>query len=153
MTTNLKSIYTGTLNNSQLEIVSNIIIQNILKINLKNIGLTGDLGAGKTALTKNLVKNLGFNDEVSSPTYVLQNIYTNNININNDSQIHINLIEHWDLYRLNSIPQELFENNVSNSIRIIEWADKFEEVLQNLDLTVNISILDKEFRKFEIFIL
>jgi tRNA A37 threonylcarbamoyladenosine biosynthesis protein TsaE len=63
---------------------------------------------------------MGIGDPVSSPTYVLQHVYERPKLV----------IEHWDLYRCNSAPEELLDPAPDNTIRLIEWPEKCPEVLQ-----------------------
>lgn len=98
-----------------------------------SIGLCGELGAGKTTFTRSFVKALGGQEPVSSPTFVLQHEYK----INNGT------LEHWDLYRLRETPEDFFEAVATDRIRVIEWADKFEEVLHSLELRIDISFPDR----------
>ncbi|HMB00989.1 MAG TPA: tRNA (adenosine(37)-N6)-threonylcarbamoyltransferase complex ATPase subunit type 1 TsaE, partial [Spirochaetota bacterium] len=60
-----------------------------------NIKLTGKMGSGKSFLCRALIKHLGYNDIVPSPTFTLINQY-NNIKKNNQ----IITIWHADMYRL-----------------------------------------------------
>jgi tRNA threonylcarbamoyladenosine biosynthesis protein TsaE len=85
----------------------------------ESIALIGSLGAGKTTFTQFLLAALGVTDDVVSPTFALAHEY----------QGAPLTIEHWDLYRLSAIPDELFERVRSGHLRIVEWADRFEEVL------------------------
>ena len=80
--------------------------------------LIGDLGAGKTTLTKGIVEGLGVanQDEVSSPTFTLIHEYGSDV-------------YHIDLYRLeteNQVStlglQELFERN---AVVLVEWGERF----------------------------
>ncbi len=82
----------------------------------KTIGLIGELGAGKTTLVKFLVSALGANEEVSSPTFVLQHIY----------QTQKLTIEHWDLYRVRARPEELDLDAPENVLRVVEWPEHGE---------------------------
>ncbi|MCB9030451.1 MAG: tRNA (adenosine(37)-N6)-threonylcarbamoyltransferase complex ATPase subunit type 1 TsaE [Deltaproteobacteria bacterium] len=91
-----------------------------------NIGLIGELGAGKTTFTRHLVAALGIDAPVSSPTYVLEHQYDGKF-----------LVHHWDLYRLSFAPEDLFEPVSEAEIRLIEWADKFESLLSDLDLLIS----------------
>ncbi|ATI74147.1 tRNA (adenosine(37)-N6)-threonylcarbamoyltransferase complex ATPase subunit type 1 TsaE [Mesoplasma florum] len=75
--------------------------------------LTGDLGAGKTTLTKQLIKSLGVEENVTSPTFNILNQYetTNN-----------SIINHMDAYRLDKESSiEMFLEEFDNNINIIEW--------------------------------
>lgn len=94
------------------------------------IGLVGDLGAGKTTFVKSLAKVLGVNDEVSSPTFALEHQY-HGVNI---------MISHWDLYRIKSVPLELFEPPTNNELRIIEWLDRSPELLDRCALVIEFSL-------------
>jgi tRNA threonylcarbamoyladenosine biosynthesis protein TsaE len=93
------------------------------------IGLSGPLGAGKTTLVKHILNELGYKQEVSSPTFVLQHVYSGEGDFT---------VEHWDLYRLNAPPIELLEFQQNNNIIIIEWAEKFPEVLEIIDIRIDI---------------
>jgi tRNA threonylcarbamoyladenosine biosynthesis protein TsaE len=96
------------------------------------IGLIGDLGAGKTTLVKCLVAALGGSNEVTSPTFVLQHIYNTTKG----------QVSHWDLYRLKSPPEELFEDLSGQGITIVEWVDKFGEIMESCDLIIKLKIGD-----------
>jgi tRNA threonylcarbamoyladenosine biosynthesis protein TsaE len=103
--------------------------------------LNGDLGAGKTTLTKMILKNLGVTEVVSSPTFVILNQYSiQNLNIN-----------HMDAYRLTkSDDPEEFEEQFSNSLNIIEWSENLDIDFQKLKtIIINIS-LDDETRTVEL---
>ncbi|HIC31259.1 MAG TPA: tRNA (adenosine(37)-N6)-threonylcarbamoyltransferase complex ATPase subunit type 1 TsaE, partial [Flavobacteriaceae bacterium] len=76
--------FTYTLD--QIEEASNFVLENA---NSKIILFEGEMGAGKTTLIKELVKKLGSQDIVSSPTFSLVNEYETD----NDT------IYHFDLYR------------------------------------------------------
>lgn len=88
--------------------------------------LKGNLGAGKTTFTQFLLKNLGSNDEVSSPTYALVNEY--------DSPK--GTIFHFDLYRLKNINEVYdigMEEYLDNAfLCIIEWPEIYEDELADL---------------------
>ena len=94
-------------------------------------GLVGQLGSGKTTLVRYWVEALGGSD-VSSPTFVLAHHY----------ETPDCAVEHWDLYRLGTIPGELLEPPERWTVRVVEWADKFPEALQ-LDLQISIAIADQ----------
>lgn len=95
----------------------------------ETIGLSGSLGAGKTTFTRFLVQSLGSQTPVSSPTYVLQHEYTTGKGL---------VIEHWDLYRLAEMPEELHGECGSDRIRLIEWPERAPELLTELDLHLNL---------------
>ena len=88
------------------------------------IALVGPLGAGKTTFMSYFAAALGVAETITSPTYVLQHCY-----LFADKQL-----EHWDVYRCSSLPEELFEDCAVSSIRVVEWADKFPEFLENCEV-------------------
>ena len=98
----------------------------------KVMGLSGPLGSGKTTFTRELVAALGSKDQVSSPTFVLCHEY----------QGQGIWIEHWDLYRLDRLPFELLEE--TNSLRIVEWAEKAPEFFEQLDLSLQFDFLSTQ---------
>ncbi len=94
------------------------------------IGLIGDLGAGKTTFTKALLSQMGVTAGVSSPSFILENLY----------QTTLGEVSHWDLYRLKTIPDELTERLNTRCITIIEWIDKFPELVELSDITIKFSL-------------
>ncbi|MFA9373173.1 tRNA (adenosine(37)-N6)-threonylcarbamoyltransferase complex ATPase subunit type 1 TsaE [Poseidonibacter sp.] len=81
--------------------------------------LRGDLASGKTTLVKNFVKYKGFDDLVTSPTFSLQSIYSNDI-------------YHYDIYNKTLeefISLGMLEEFEKEGIHFVEWGD---EKLQNL---------------------
>ncbi len=102
------------------------------------ICLTGDLGTGKTHITKGIAKGLGINDTITSPTFNIVNEY-------DSGRIKLN---HFDVYRV-SDPDEIyaigFDDYIfSESVSIIEWANYIEEILPNEYIHIHIS---KDFNK------
>ncbi|NLK94803.1 MAG: tRNA (adenosine(37)-N6)-threonylcarbamoyltransferase complex ATPase subunit type 1 TsaE [Clostridiales bacterium] len=96
------------------------------------ICLTGDLGTGKTHITKGIAKGLGISDVITSPTFTIVNEYdTGRIKMN-----------HFDVYRVND-PDEIyaigFDDYIfSDSISVIEWANYIEEILPKDYIHINI---------------
>jgi tRNA threonylcarbamoyladenosine biosynthesis protein TsaE len=98
------------------------------------IYLHGDLGAGKTALTRALLHAAGHVGKVKSPTYTLSEPYRIEL-----AGRAVDVI-HFDLYRMSS-PEEFLdagfrEDFNKDNICIVEWPEKGEPVLPPPDLNV-----------------
>jgi tRNA threonylcarbamoyladenosine biosynthesis protein TsaE len=102
------------------------------------IFLHGDLGAGKTALTRALLRATGYQGTVKSPTYTLSEPYR--VQLGGEP---VNVI-HYDLYRMSS-PEEFLdagfrEDFDGKNICIVEWPEKGEPVLPAPDVRVLLSV-------------
>lgn len=102
------------------------------------IYLHGDLGAGKTTLTRALLHAAGYTGHVKSPTYTLAESYE--VILNNQKII----IMHFDLYRMSS-PEEFLDAGFRDdfnqtSICIVEWPEKGVDVLPPPDLDVFLAV-------------
>lgn len=122
------------------------VLAKVIQPNL-TIYLHGDLGAGKTTLVRGLLHALGHEGKVKSPTYTLVEPYLIKSNdIFRLDQSALNLY-HFDLYRFND--DEEWESAGfrdyfnAESVCIIEWPEKAQNVLPTPDLNITLSI--KEF--------
>lgn len=109
--------------NYKIDSVDQVAAQLVSSLQSKTVLVYGDMGAGKTTLIKSLVKELGSNDIVSSPTFSIVNEYATNSE----------LIYHFDLYRINDL-EEVYNFGIEEYIysknwSIIEWPQIIEDIL------------------------
>jgi tRNA threonylcarbamoyladenosine biosynthesis protein TsaE len=97
----------------------------------------GQMGAGKTTLIKNLCSHLGVTDMVNSPTFAIVNEY----HTRSGEPVY-----HMDFYRLKSSGELMDiggeEYFYSGSYCLIEWPDKFEELLPDNFVYIQIIVDD-----------
>ena len=94
--------------------------------------LTGDLGTGKTHITKGIAKGLGINENITSPTF----------NIVNEYHSGRLTLYHFDVYRV-SEPDEIeaigFDEYIfGDGVSVIEWANYIEELIPDEYVHINI---------------
>lgn len=100
------------------------------------IYLRGDLGAGKTALARAMLRALGYQGKVKSPTYTLVEFYVIS---------RLNLY-HFDFYRFND-PYEWLDAGFREyfnpaSVCLVEWPEKAEGLLPPADIVIALRIQD-----------
>jgi tRNA threonylcarbamoyladenosine biosynthesis protein TsaE len=84
------------------------------------IGLTGDLGAGKTQLVKGIARGLGIASRIQSPTFTLVHEYR-------EGRLPL---YHIDLYRLDT-PEQVFAAGLeeyffqTDGVTVVEWAERY----------------------------
>ena len=108
--------------------------------------LSGDLGAGKTQLTKGIARGLAVAEPVTSPTF--------NILLVHEGRIPLH---HFDLYRLDSAEQlediDYWGTLESDGVSVVEWGDRFAEALPADGVDVRISITGDDSRNLALMAL
>ena len=113
--------------------------------------LCGDLGAGKTTLTRYLLKAFGYQGKVKSPTYALCETYLLADVLQTSASFTVN---HFDLYRMNH-PKEWEEAGFRDiffepGLCLIEWPEKAEGTLPPPDLNIYLDYIDENQRRLKI---
>lgn len=95
--------------------------------------LNGDLGAGKTTLTKSIAKALKIDEDITSPTFTIVNEYT-------EGSIPL---YHFDVYRIGE-PDEMYDIGFdeyinSDGVCIIEWSSIIRDILPKEKLEINLN--------------
>ncbi|HRN90205.1 MAG TPA: tRNA (adenosine(37)-N6)-threonylcarbamoyltransferase complex ATPase subunit type 1 TsaE [Candidatus Saccharibacteria bacterium] len=109
------------------------------------VELIGDVGAGKTTLTKGIAKGLGVDEDVQSPSFTISRVYELSDN---------RKLAHYDFYRLNDagiMLDELSETMADpDVITVIEWADVVSGVLPENRVSINLSSPSENIRTLTI---
>lgn len=118
--------------------IARIIVPNFI------VALNGNLGAGKTTLTREILHALGVAGTIKSPTFTLVEPYL----------MAKYSIYHFDLYRF-SDPEEWFDSGFDEyftapHLCFIEWAANAQGLIPSPDWNINISYSDNEQRELEI---
>ena len=106
-----------------------------LAVNLPDRGLlrlSGPLGSGKTTLVRALLRALGWQGEVTSPSFVLHSV----------CRLDQRTVHHLDLYRI-STPEEILPLEVEELVReglvLVEWPEKGDPFLPKAKRRIEIS--------------
>ncbi|PKM91211.1 tRNA (adenosine(37)-N6)-threonylcarbamoyltransferase complex ATPase subunit type 1 TsaE [Candidatus Falkowbacteria bacterium HGW-Falkowbacteria-1] len=109
--------------------------------------LTGNLGTGKTLLSKGIAKGLNIKKNVSSPTFIILNIYKTKT-----KEKKIKKFIHIDAYRLSS--KRDLENigffdflNDEENVIVIEWGNKIKKFLPQKAKIIKIKTLSENSRE------
>lgn len=124
----------------KLENIKNVAAEVLEKANSKYILFSGEMGAGKTTLIKELVKQLGSKHQVSSPTFSLVNEYEGE-NVS---------IYHFDFYRIEEETEAYdmgFEDYLDDSHYVfIEWPEKISNLWPEHYSFVKLEVGEHQFR-------
>ncbi|HEU5188462.1 MAG TPA: tRNA (adenosine(37)-N6)-threonylcarbamoyltransferase complex ATPase subunit type 1 TsaE [Methylomirabilota bacterium] len=107
------------------------------------VACVGELGAGKTCFLQGVARGLGVTTDVTSPTFVLVNVYRGRMPV-----------YHLDAYRTESLLEVvdlgLEEMLDGDGVTLIEWADKVRPLLPARAIVVRITGLGDEPRRIEV---
>jgi len=101
------------------------------------VALVGDLGSGKTTLVQGISAGWGSLDPVSSPTFVLVNVYRHTDGMR---------LFHLDAYRLNGSAEALdldLDYMLDQGPLVVEWAERVQNVLPKHGLWVHLNYIDE----------
>ncbi|OGO27255.1 MAG: tRNA (adenosine(37)-N6)-threonylcarbamoyltransferase complex ATPase subunit type 1 TsaE [Chloroflexi bacterium RBG_16_54_11] len=100
------------------------------------VALVGDLGSGKTTLVQGIAAGWGSLDPVSSPTFVIVNVYRHSDGLR---------LFHLDAYRLDG-PKEALDLDLDIMLdqgpMVVEWAERVQPVLPEEGLWVHLNYID-----------
>lgn len=107
------------------------------------ITFSGEIGAGKTTIIREILRSLSVTSRIKSPTFSLVESYT----LNNFT------IHHFDLYRINDVNEleyigfrDYFKDT---NIIFIEWPQRAPEIIKEVDVAINLTILETDARDIE----
>jgi len=106
--------------------------------------LRGELGAGKSELTRGIAAGLGVSETVSSPSFTILNVY-------DSGRIPL---YHFDWYRLQS-SEELYELGMDeylggDGVAVVEWPEQCEDAIPPDAMEIRIRFVDENTRELEI---
>lgn len=107
------------------------------------VNLYGEIGAGKTAFVKEVAKEIGIEEKVTSPTFVILNEY-------HGGKLPM---YHFDLYRLENegvktIMDELREYSEGKQLTFVEWAEFSQNEFPFNHVKINVTYEDNDDRKY-----
>lgn len=140
----MKKIFTTTVTNLDDTNLLALKFAQVVKKQGAFICLYGDIGAGKTAFTRMVAKNLNVKEKVTSPSFVIINEY-----LSGELPVY-----HFDLYRLEkegvrTIIDELTEYSRPNVLTCVEWAEFSDFELPFSRIEIRIKYIDENQREFE----
>jgi tRNA threonylcarbamoyladenosine biosynthesis protein TsaE len=106
--------------------------------------LQGDLGAGKTTLTQGIAEGWGSTDSVSSPTFVMVNLYR----AADQAPLY-----HMDSYRIESLPEAAqlgIDDMLAEGALIVEWPERIEALLPKERIWMTLTHISETERQLEI---
>jgi len=107
------------------------------------ICLQGDLGAGKTTFVQGIAQGWGSQDAVSSPTFIIVNVYRRG----DEARLF-----HMDAYRLDSTPEaeELdLDSMLAQGPLLIEWPERMDGLVPDERLWIHLEYMDEDEREMK----
>jgi len=125
------------------------------------VGLYGDLGSGKTTFTQAVARVLGIETTVTSPTFVIEKIYTidknkadKNPKVNHSQSTAFTHLIHIDAYRLEKSEelvrldwQEIIAD--PSNLILIEWPERVSEIVPADHIRLHFTFIDETTREIE----
>ena len=134
------------------ENIARDVVKQLLKknpnIKAQVVGLYGDLGAGKTAFTQALAKELNIKDKIVSPTFVIMKKFS-------IPEGKHKILIHIDAYRLKK-GEELeklgWADIISdpNNLVLIDWPELVADIMPKRHLNIKIKHIDEKTREFDV---
>jgi len=110
------------------------------------VAIDGPLGAGKTVMSRGILRGLGFAGDVSSPSYAIVHEY-------HPPEISIPVM-HIDLYRIeheSELTELGLDDNLDDTIQLIEWAQQSAAILKRATRRIVINVLETKGRRIDIY--
>ena len=131
--------------NYTLKKLSSIAAEIISSVKNKTLLFYGEMGVGKTTLIKEICRQLGILDNISSPTFSLVNEYQTS---------EEEKVFHFDFYRIEE-EEEAFDIGIeeyfdSDAWCLVEWPENIENLLPLGAAQIHLSILDDEQRNIQL---
>lgn len=109
------------------------------------IAYRGDLGTGKTTITRGISIGMGLGDQVTSPTFAIVNEY-------HGSELSL---YHFDMYRISSAEDletaGFFDFMNDKSVIAAEWSENVQDELPDNTIYISLTRIDDDTRKIEIW--
>lgn len=107
------------------------------------ITLSGELGTGKTLMAKGIAKGLGIEDQITSPTFSLFEIYEGRLPL-----------YHFDLYRIEDTKElenlHFEEYWYGTGVSVVEWPERAHGLIEGPVISIKLERIDDETRRITI---